>query len=80
MATYKNTTAFLSGGRLYSNNTALAANQSEQPQYAPPSNNTLALIQEQMADLSSCPACNGPLSPMPSCYVVNQSFEIDYLP
>lgn len=80
MANYNNATTFLSGGRVYSNNTTLAANQSEQAQYFPPSNNTLGTMQQQLAELTNCPACNGPGSPMPSCYVLGQAVEIDYLP
>lgn len=80
MSTYNNKTAFSSGGRIYSDNSVLAVNQSQQPNYFPPANNTLENLQNQIADLSSCPSCNGVGSEMPSCYVLNQSVEIDYLP
>jgi transcription initiation factor IIE alpha subunit len=80
MAIYKNTTFFLSGGRIYSNNVVVAANQKEQPQYAPPANNTLASIQEQITELSNCSACNGTLSSMPSCYSIDALFDSNFVP
>ena len=67
MATYKNTTAFIRGGKIYSNGSVLATNQSQQADYFPSSVNTLSDIQQQMQELAACGDCNGTLNAIPIC-------------
>lgn len=80
MATYKNKTAYSTGGRLYSDKNILAANKNQQADYFPSSDDTLANLQADAAELANCLECNGLGEEIPTCYFLNQSLDINYLP
>lgn len=80
MPTYRNTAAFSTGGRIYSNENMLSTNQSHPANYFPPANDTLAAVQEKANLLASCSTCNSIGESMPSCYLLDQSFDLNYLP
>jgi hypothetical protein len=65
MAIPNNSTSYLTGGRIYSNNRVVSTNQSHLATYFPDSNGTLASVQATAALLATI---NSSTDPAGACY------------
>jgi hypothetical protein len=77
MSVYKNSAAYTTGGRIYSNGNVLATNKSQSANYFPNPNGTLETIKARDAILASF---NDNTSATSTCYNPVGAFSIDFIP